>query len=145
MSRPRVRAAGGVVVRWDGGALEVVLIHRPKRRDWSFPKGKVEPGETDQACAVREVGEETGLQCVLVDELPSTFYVDRKGRDKIVRYWLMHRVTGVAVARHEVGAVRWVSLAEAAELLTYDRDRALLAHVSPRARRPPALAGDPAR
>ena len=55
-----VRAAGGVVVRGDGDDREVVLVHRPKYDDWTLPKGKAEPGESDEDCAVREVEEETG-------------------------------------------------------------------------------------
>jgi 8-oxo-dGTP diphosphatase len=123
----RVTAAGGVVVRLTaGGETEVLLIHRPRRQDWTFPKGKVEPGETDVACALREVEEETGLRCALGDELPTISHVDHKGRRKTVRYWVM-RPLGVEAAPHnEVDAVRWLTVADAAQALTYERDRALL-------------------
>ena len=60
-----IRAAGGVLVR-DGAVL---LVHRPRYDDWSFPKGKLDKGETDEQCAVREVEEETGLRCRLDAEL----------------------------------------------------------------------------
>ena len=80
-----VRAAGGIVAR-DGRLL---LVHRPKYDDWTFPKGKAEPGESDEACAVREVEEETGLRCELGAELPSTHYTDSRGRPKRVRWWRM--------------------------------------------------------
>ena len=61
-----VRAAGGVVSRRnERGEVEVLLVHRPHHGDWSFPKGKLEPGETDEECALREVWEETGLRCRL--------------------------------------------------------------------------------
>jgi 8-oxo-dGTP diphosphatase len=66
-----VRAAGGVVVR-DEQSLEVLVVHRPRYDDWSFPKGKAAPGERDEECAVREVEEETGLLCALLEELPMT-------------------------------------------------------------------------
>jgi 8-oxo-dGTP diphosphatase len=65
-----VRAAGGVVVRDAPGGPEVLVVHRPEYDDWTFPKGKAEPGETDEACALREVEEETGLVCELESELP---------------------------------------------------------------------------
>ena len=85
-TRNVVRAAGGVVSRPnDRGELEVLLVHRPHRQDWTFPKGKVDAGETDEACALREVEEETGLRCTLGSELPHSSHVDHKGRLKIVR------------------------------------------------------------
>jgi 8-oxo-dGTP pyrophosphatase MutT (NUDIX family) len=125
--RGRVTAAGGVIVRQaTGGEAEVLLIHRPHREDWTFPKGKVEPGETDEACALREVEEETGLRCELGDELPTIAHVDHKGRRKVVRYWVMRAIGGEAAPHNEVDAVRWLTVAEAARTLTYPRDRQLL-------------------
>src|SRR5262249_15640829 len=123
-----VHAAGGVISRrTERGEREVLLIHRPHRQDWTFPKGKLEPGETHEACALREVEEETALRCVLGQELATTSHRDHKGRLKIVRYWVMDPNGGVAEPRNEVDAVRWVSVEEAAQLLTYPRDRELLA------------------
>ena len=122
-----VHAAGGVVFRQDPrGQVEVLLIHRPHRRDWTFPKGKLEAGERHHECAVREVEEETGLRCVRGRELPSTSHYDRKGRLKVVRYWTMAPTGGVAEPRNEVDAVRWLPLDRAAAVLTYPRDRELL-------------------
>lgn len=121
-----VRAAGGVIVRDGDGGREVLVVHRPQYRDWTFPKGKAEPGESDEACAVREVEEETGLRCVLGEELASTEYVDARGRPKRVRYWLMQVEGGELSFEHEVDAARWLTPAEAAEQLTYDRDLELL-------------------
>ena len=122
-----VRAAGGVPVReTPDGRREVLVIHRPQYGDWSFPKGKCEPGESDEACAIREVEEETGLVCVLGDELPSTSYTDSKGRPKRVRYWRLHIVGGGLRFVHEADDARWVSAAEAEGLLSYDRDLAVL-------------------
>jgi len=80
-----VRAAGGVVVR-DG---RVAVVHRPKYDDWSLPKGKLQPGESWEAAALREVEEETGLACRLQQELPAVEYEDSHGRCKTVRYWRM--------------------------------------------------------
>jgi 8-oxo-dGTP diphosphatase len=115
-----VRAAGGVVVR-DGSVL---LVHRPKYDDWSFPKGKLEDGETWEEAAVREVEEESGLRCTLGEELGRTHYLVLQG-PKEVRYYRMTS-DGEAHAQNEVDEVRWVPLSEARELLTHDRDRTLL-------------------
>ncbi len=123
---PVVRAAGGVVVRGAGAEARVLLVHRPAYDDWTFPKGKVDPGESDEDCAVREVEEETGLRCALGRELPSTAYDDAKGRPKVVRYWVMDVAGGELRFEHEVDEARWVTVGEAAELLSYERDVALL-------------------
>jgi 8-oxo-dGTP diphosphatase len=108
----------------------VLVVHRPRYADWSFPKGKVEPGETDEQCALREVAEETGLACSLGEELPPASYRDARDRPKLVRYWRMHVVGGELAFAHEVDDARWLLLADAAELLTYERDVALLRHVA---------------
>ena len=121
-----VRAAGGIVVRGSGSELEVLLVHRPQYDDWTFPKGKVESGETDEECAVREIEEETGLRCSLGRELEPTSYPDAKGRPKVVRYWVMEAVAGTLRFDFEVDAARWVTADEAAKLLTYPRDVELL-------------------
>jgi 8-oxo-dGTP diphosphatase len=123
-----VRAAGGVVVRsGPAGVLEVLLVHRPKYGDWTLPKGKCRSGESDTDCALREVAEETGLRCELGAELPSTSYLDSHRRPKTVRYWTMRPVEGHFEPHDEVDAVRWLPIERARELLTYERDLAVLA------------------
>jgi 8-oxo-dGTP pyrophosphatase MutT (NUDIX family) len=123
---PEVRAAGGVVSRY--GGTDVIVIHRPKYDDWSLPKGKAEEGESDEACAVREVEEETGLRCTLGEELPTIRYRDRKGRFKEVRYWAMEPVSGdIQEGNDEVDEVLWVPPARAFELLSYVHDREVVA------------------
>ena len=118
-----VRAAGGVVWRAGGdGAPEVLLVHRPKYDDWTIPKGKAERGESDEACALREVEEETGLRCELGEHAGDIEYVDREGRRKIVRYWEMRPLDGAFTPRREVDAVRWVGVPEAVRILSYERD-----------------------
>jgi 8-oxo-dGTP diphosphatase len=122
-----IRAAGGVVYRHGpAGRREVLLVHRAHREDWTFPKGKRRGDEDDDACARREVEEETGLRCALGIELPTTTYITRSGRRKLVRYWAMRPVAGAVGPRNEVDEVRWVGLEAATPLLTYPRDRALL-------------------
>jgi len=125
MDEPEVRAAGGVVRR-DG---RIAVVHRPRYDDWSLPKGKLDPGETWEEAALREVREETGLECELGDELSSTRYHDRKGRSKLVRYWLMDPVEGEFAPNDEVDELRWLTPAEAAALLTYPRDKELAQEV----------------
>jgi len=121
-----VRAAGGVVVRAGAAGPEVLVVHRPRYDDWTFPKGKAKAGESDEDCAVREVAEETGLVCSLAEELPSTSYTDPKGRPKRVRYWRMEVTGGTLAFHHETDDGRWVPLDEAEQLLTYPRDAALV-------------------
>jgi len=122
VSDPEVRAAGGVVRR-DG---KVLVVHRPRYDDWTLPKGKLDPGETDEEAAVREVEEETGLRCRMGRELPSIHYEDRRGRSKQVRYWEMEPVSGEFTPNDEVDGVRWLPPEEARALMTYDRDREVL-------------------
>ena len=121
-----IRAAGGVVVREAGGEVEVLVVHRPRYDDWTFPKGKARPGETDDACALREVEEETGLRCELGEELAQTLYLDAAGRSKQVRYWRMQPVGGELAFRNEVDKGLWVSPEQARRVLSYERDLPLL-------------------
>ena len=122
-----VKAAGGVVLR-DG---RIAVVHRPRYDDWSLPKGKLDPGESWEECALREVHEETGLRCALAGELSHTSYTDRKGRAKLVRYWRME-VTGEDpfTPDDEVDELRWLAPADAAALLSYPHDAELIQEVA---------------
>jgi 8-oxo-dGTP diphosphatase len=117
-----VEAAGGVVVR-DG---RVAVVHRPRYDDWSLPKGHLDPGESFEEAAVREVEEEMGTRGRLVRELSPVRYRDRHGRPKLVRYWLMEPESGEFVPNDEVDEVRWLEPDEARGLLSYEADRALV-------------------
>jgi 8-oxo-dGTP diphosphatase len=119
-----VEAAGGLVIDDDG---RVAVVHRPRYDDWSLPKGKLDPGEDFEQAALREVEEETGIRAELGREVGSTRYEDRKGRQKVVRYWVMRPLeVGQFEPNDETDELRWIDPGDAAELLSYDRDRELV-------------------
>jgi len=123
-----VRAAGGVVWRSRGDAVEVVLVHRPRYDDWSLPKGKLSKREHPLLGAVREVFEETSVHAVPQVRLPSTRYLTGEpGVEKVVDYWSMRfaRQEGFTPGE-EVADARWFPVAEAAKTLTYGHDRGVL-------------------
>ena len=117
----------------ESGAPRVLLVHRPRYDDWSFPKGKLDPGETIEEAALREVKEETGLDCRLIRKLATLLYAYQtrntgRLRPKAVHYYLMRRVSGdINVPGEEVDRAEWFEFDEAARKLTYGQDRKLLA------------------
>ena len=117
-------AAGGIVIDYGPPGPRVLLVHRPRYDDWSFPKGKLEEGETVEEAALREVREETGLECRIIRELAVARYnyqTRNKGlKPKAVHYFLMERLSD------EVDRVEWLELDQAARRLSYVRDRGLL-------------------
>jgi 8-oxo-(d)GTP phosphatase len=130
-----IRAAGGLLWRNAGkdlsgeATVEVALIHRPRYDDWTFPKGKLAPGETDIEGAIREVWEETGMRVRLGRVLGEVRYSKQARwgvRPKVVRYWAMHAVGGSFTPNNEVDEMRWVSLSDAHNLLSFDREREIL-------------------
>ena len=127
--RREVEAAGGAVLRErEGGGVELCVVHRGRYDDWSIPKGKLDRGESFEDAALREVREETGLRCRLLQELEPARYEDHKGRPKLVRYWLMEPVEDTGFTPDdEVDELRWVELPEAAALVTYAHDQELVA------------------
>ncbi|GAB3018030.1 ADP-ribose pyrophosphatase [Nocardioides flavus (ex Wang et al. 2016)] len=122
---------------------EVLLVHRPKYDDWSFPKGKLDPGEHTVTAAVREVAEETGLDVRLGPALDTQRYRQSNGRWKAVDYWTARVVGSDDVSGYrpnaEIDAVEWVPWKDAARRLTYDYDRDTLAEARPVRRRSRAL------
>lgn len=120
----QVKAAGCVVWRnGSDGRIEIALAHRPQYDDWSLPKGKLENGEDWAVAALRETSEEIGQRGRLGPELPPVHYRDRKGRDKVVRYWLMKGDDAAFTPNDEVDEVRWTPVEAARERLTYPVDR----------------------
>ncbi len=131
---PVVKAAGGVVWRNGTGSngetsVEVAIIHRPRYDDWSIPKGKLVPGESELEGAIREIAEETGYRVRVGRPLGEVTYLKRMGsedRQKVVRYWSMYAEGGLFSPTPEVDQLRWVGVQEALQALTHDRDRELM-------------------
>ena len=109
------------------GQVEIAVVHRPLQDDWTLPKGKLQPGETLEEAALREVREETGLSCELVRPVGQTAYLDRHGRDKVVHYWVMRPLRGGFRPTREVDGLRWLLVDEALSVLSYEGDRELVA------------------
>lgn len=121
-----IRAAGGVVTRPVlGGRIEVACIYREARGDWTFPKGKLDAGETFEQGALREVLEETGMKCQVVKFIGTTNYTHRKGKPKIVAYYLMNVDHGEFSPNEEVDVLVWLPLEQVRSHLTWDRDQEL--------------------
>lgn len=124
-----IKAAGAVLWRDADGDVEVAVVHRRRYDDWSLPKGKLDKGETIPACVAREVLEETGYACVLGRFLLQTSYKVR-GDAKTVDYYAAEAVSGSFVANDEVDTVKWLPVSEAAALVSYSHDRAVLKEFS---------------
>jgi 8-oxo-dGTP diphosphatase len=125
--RQAIRAAGGIVWRpAPEGRQEIVLVHRPEHDDWTLPKGKLVAGESIEEGALREVLEETGQECEIERPAGCTSYIDSRGRDKIVGYWIMRSLGGDFAPSDEVDEVRWLTVEAARRLLTYPVDGVLL-------------------
>ena len=121
-----IRAAGGIVTRFVvNGRVEVACIYRESRGDWTFPKGKLDPGETFEQAALREVLEETGMHCRIERFIGTTNYTHRKGRPKIVAYYLMSHDEGYFEPNDEVDDLVWLALEQVRDHLTWDRDSEL--------------------
>ena len=121
-----IRAAGGIVTRVVlSGRVEVACIYRESRGDWTFPKGKLDEGETFEQAAIREVLEETGMHCRVERFVGTTTYTHRKGRPKIVAYYLMSHDEGVFEPNEEVDVLVWLPLEHVRAHLTWERDQEL--------------------
>lgn len=134
-----ITAAGAICWRFDGDKTRVLLVHRGERADVSFPKGKVDPGETVPETAVRELKEETGLSVGLGAPLGTTEYTLPTGREKVVYYWASEISDDALAAstfepNQEVASLEWLSIGKARAALSYDRDRDVLDRFAARVR-----------
>lgn len=138
--RPPVLAAGALVWRLKNDKLQVLVVHRPRYDDWSFPKGKAEPGESMVLTAIREVAEETGRQIVLGRYLGKARRRLVSGRKKRTLYWAAQvlpeagpgeglRAAVKPASKHEIDKVRWWKAEKAARKLTHADDKRLLARL----------------
>lgn len=118
-------AAGCLVYREIDGRNEVLVVHRPRYDDWDLPKGKREEGESDLECAIRETREETGFGGLIERELSPDHYLVR-GRDKVVRWWVMRCTDGAFETNTEVDEIRWLEPDEAQSMLSYGHARNLI-------------------
>ncbi|MGB8390114.1 NUDIX hydrolase, partial [Mycobacterium sp.] len=129
---PFIYAAGAVLWR-PGNAgsadldVEIAVIHRPRYDDWSLPKGKVDPGETAPAAAVREVFEETGYRGILGRRLDMVSYPIEQGVKKVY-YWVARSTGGEFTPGKEVDELVWLPVADAMQRLNYPQDRKMLRH-----------------
>jgi 8-oxo-dGTP pyrophosphatase MutT (NUDIX family)/phosphohistidine phosphatase SixA len=126
-------AAGAIAVRRRADRTEVLVIHRPRHDDWTFPKGHIDPGEHLLAAAVREVHEETGVTVRLGPPLPPLAYGLPSGITKVVRFWLATQCGDnlpEPLDTREVDLAEWVDLEQVADRLTYDDERNLVASIS---------------
>lgn len=126
-ARVPILAAGAVLWRPTGDptGTEVAVIHRPRYDDWSLPKGKVDPGETEPVTAVREVREETGYTSLLGRQLAEVSYPIEQGEKK-VRYWAARGIDGEFSPTEEVDALDWLPVVEAMRRVRYAHDREVL-------------------
>ncbi len=138
--RPPVLAAGALVWRLKNDKLQVLVVHRPRYDDWSFPKGKAEPGESMVLTAIREVAEETGRQIVLGRYLGKARRRLVSGRKKRTLYWAAQvlpeagpgeglRAAVKPASKREIDKVRWWKVEKAARKLTHADDKRLLARL----------------
>jgi len=130
-------SAGGIVIRFEDGAPQLVVGRRRRERDgvtWTLPKGTPHTAETTEETALREVAEETGLTVRIVRRFESIEYTFVQGGARIhktVHYFLMLPTGGdLAHHDHEFDEVRWIRFDEAPTLLTFETERALVARAA---------------
>lgn len=120
-----IRAAGGLVWRRAKSGYEIIVIRRERYNDWTLPKGKLDPGESWEQAALREVREETGIRARRLGFAGAVAYTTDKG-PKLVRFWHMLAIGAQGSLDHEVAEAIWLPVQAARERLDYELERALL-------------------
>lgn len=127
-------SAGGVAFRWQDSVSEIAIVSMKPKLRWQLPKGIVDPGETPEMTAVREVREEAGIETKLLELIEIIEYWYRSTKygkpvrfHKYVHFYLLEYVSGdVSDHDHEVEESRWVSFEEAAEMLAFKSEGEVL-------------------
>lgn len=127
-------SAGGVAFRERQGTLEIAIIAMNPSGRWQLPKGLIDEGETPEQAAVREVREEAGIDTEMVEKMETIDYWFVSDWDdtprrihKVVHFYLLRYVSGsVDDHDHEVLESRWVTIAEALELLAFDGEKSVV-------------------
>ena len=134
MSPPRTKnefSAGGVVYRPNGMGYSIAVVQRARHNDWSLPKGHIEPGESREQAAIREVQEETGLDARIVSPIGEVVYFYRRPGGNLIRksvYHYLMEITGgdVGGPNSEVSEIRLLPIPDAMALLSYENDRQIV-------------------
>lgn len=131
MQQEHMEKAGGIVVRGEGGAKEVYVIHRPRYDDWSVPKGHIDGGETPMQAALREVAEEARMMCAVIRALPPQFYTTPDGQQVSVHFFEMNVLEEELEGTHddEVDTGEWLPVDDAIKRVTYDSLRQYMSEV----------------
>ncbi|MBI2409650.1 NUDIX domain-containing protein [Candidatus Kaiserbacteria bacterium] len=129
-AREQVKKAGAIVLRPDYSA-QIVLVYRAKERDWSFPKGHVEEGETPLAACLREVKEETGLDVDVLTQLPDNTYIHKTGNRITTHMYLVRSKGDDIIAEHPEDKIEWVNMREVTDRFAYDNLKAYFKDILP--------------
>ena len=131
-------SAGGVAFRMNEGSAEVAIVAMKPSRRWQLPKGIIDAGESEEQAALREVREEAGIECEMLEKIETIeyWYVgDQKGGrvryHKFVHFFLLRYLSGETEDHdHEIAEARFVSMDEAVEMLAFKSEKEVVKKAS---------------